>query len=285
MKTLGEVLLLSTDFLAQKGVDTPRLDCELLLAHALELTRVQVYLNHDRPLNDEELATLREAMRRRAEREPLAWILGHKEFYARDFQVLPGVLVPRPDTETLIEVCLQLLPEAEEPLTYVADIGCGTGCVGLTLAAERAALRLYSVDLSDAALACTKTNTDALGIGDRVAVLKGDLLDPIPTARTIDWVVSNPPYISSSTLKTLAPEVSRQEPSLALDGGVDGLDIYRRLLTQARERVTAGLVVEIGHDQGESVPDLFERAGFVEIEVHQDLGKRPRVVSGRQPTP
>jgi len=283
MKTLGEVLQLGTDFLAEKGVDTPRLDCELLLGNALDLTRVQVYLNHDRPLNEEELARLREGMRRRGEREPLAWILGHKEFYGRDFQVQPGVLVPRPDTETLINVCLQLLPEAAEPVTYVADIGSGTGCIGLTLAAEREGLRVYSVDVSDVALSCTKANTIALGLRDRVGVLKGDLLASIPVERPIDWVVSNPPYIPSSILKTLAPEVAYQEPSLALDGGVDGLDTYRRLLTQARERAKTGLVVEIGFDQGESVPDLFERAGFVDIEVHEDLGERPRVVSGRQP--
>ncbi len=283
MKTLGEVLQLGTDFLSEKGVESARLDCELLLGHTLGLTRVQVYLNHDRPLNSAELATLREGMRRRGEREPLAWILGKKEFYGRDFAVGPGVLVPRPDTETLIEVCLNLLPEAAEPVTYIADIGSGTGCIGLTLAAERPGLRVFSVDMSEEALRCTKANSTTLELNDRVAVLRGDLLAPIPAERAIDWVISNPPYIASAALQNLAPEVAQKEPRLALDGGTDGLDTYRRLLTQTRERARVGLVVEIGFDQGESVPELFERAGFVDVQVHQDLGKRPRVVSGRQP--
>ena len=249
----------------------------------LECTRVQVYLAHDRPLDGGELSQLRALVQRRGAREPLAWIVGNKEFYGRSFIVTPGVLVPRPDTETLIETMLALLPKQDEPV-FVADVGCGTGCIGLTLAAERENVRLFATDLADASLMCTKANATALNLAERVAVLKGDLLSPIPDDRPIDWVVSNPPYIASEVLAQLAPEVSRHEPKLALDGGGDGLATYRRLIDIAAGRTRSGLVVEIGFDQGPPVAQLFDAAGFGDVTVHTDLAERPRVVSGRAPT-
>ena len=275
MRPLGEVLALSIQYLQRLDIPSPRLDAEILVGHALGVPRLQVYLQFERPLLDEELERIRLLLRRRAAREPVAWITGVKEFYGRAFRVGPGLLVPRPDSETLIDVMLPLLPP-DEPL-FLADIGCGTGCLGLTLAMERPALRLFATDLSVKALEYTRDNAIALGIKDRVALLHGDLLTPIPPDRDIDWLVCNPPYVATDVLDGLQPEVARHEPRLALDGGPDGLAIIRRLLPSAAARVRKGLVVEIGHDQGQAVTDLALRSGFSRFEVHQDLAGNDRV--------
>lgn len=284
MKTLVSVLTATTDFFRSRGIASPRLDAELLIGHALGLDRVGVYLNFDRPVREEELEPIRAMVRRRGNREPVAWILGKKEFYGRGFVVGPGVLVPRPDTETLIEAMLPRLENAD-PI-YVADIGSGSGCIGLTLAAERPGVRLYAVDISDIALAATRQNVETLGLKDRVAVLRGSLLDPIPPGRPLDWVVSNPPYIQSAVLLELEPEVRDHEPRIALDGGGDGLDVYRRLLPEAAARVRIGVALEVGMGQAEAVAKLARAAGLTTIEVHRDLGGIERVVIAvRSPIP
>ncbi len=280
MKPLVEVLLSTTAYFKSRGIPSARLDAELLIGHALGLDRVQVYLAHDRPLLEAELEPIRVLVRRRGNREPLAWIVGKREFYGRDFRVGPGVLVPRPDTETLIEALLPLVP-AEGDL-YVADVGSGSGCIGLTLAAERPNLRLYAIDKAEAPLAFTRENVDALGLKERVAVLRGSLLAPVPAARPIDWVVSNPPYIPTADLAGLEPEVRDQEPRLALDGGADGLDVYRALLAEAGERARVGVALEVGAGQAGAVRAMVAAAGFLEVSVHADLGGIERVVMGRR---
>lgn len=276
MKSLVEVLTLTTAHFRERGVASPRLDAELLLGHVLGLDRVGVYLNFDRPLTEPELATIRGLVRRRAAREPLAWILGTKEFYGRDFLSPPRVLVPRPDTETLVEAALEWVGGG-----YVADLGCGTGCIGLTLALERPEIRVYAVDLSDDALAAARANVERHALKDRVAVLKGDLLAAIPAKRPIDWVISNPPYIPRADLEALEPEVRDHEPRLALDGGADGLEIYRRLVPAAAARARLGVLVEVGAGQSGAVAALMRAAGLVDVESRQDLGKVERVVRGR----
>jgi release factor glutamine methyltransferase len=235
MRPLVEVLTTTTEWFRERGIPSPRLDAELILAHVLQLERVKLYLQFDRPLTDAELDALRPLVKRRGAREPIAWVLGTKGFHAHDFEVRPGTLVPRPDTETLVEALLARIPAgtADAEPVYVADIGCGTGCIGLTIAAERPQVRLFAVDLSEPAIATTRANAERLGLKDRVAVLRGDLLAPVPANRPLDWIVSNPPYIPSGEIDDLAPEVSRHEPRLALDGGPDGLDVYRRLIPDA----------------------------------------------------
>jgi release factor glutamine methyltransferase len=278
MKPLVEVLLATAAYFRGRGIPSARLDAELLLGHALGLDRVQVYLAHDRPLVEAELTAIRALVRRRGNREPLAWVLGRKEFYGRDFRVGPGVLVPRPDTETLIEALLPLLP-TEAPC-FVADVGSGTGCIGLTLAAERPEVRVYAIDVAEAPLAFTRQNVDALGLKERVAVLRGSLLAPVPAARPIDWVVSNPPYIPTADIAALEPEVRDQEPRVALDGGADGLDVYRSLLAAAAGRARVGVALEVGFGQAEAVGALVAEAGFPDVRTHADLGGVQRVVIG-----
>lgn len=278
--TLSDILRRSATWLAGRGIDTARLDAELLAAHALGVERLQLFLEPGRPLNEEELQAIRALVRRRGEREPLAWITGSKGFHAIDLQVLPGVLVPRPDTETIVEALLARIPSDAQ--LFLADIGCGTGAIGLALAHARPGIKLYAVDRSDTAIDNTRKNVAALGLDGRVGVLQGDLLAPIPPHRPVDIVVSNPPYIPRQVLAGLAPEV-RREPALALDGGVDGLDVYRRLIPAAAARARIGVAVEIGHDQGRAVHDLFRQAGLQQVEVLQDLGRRDRVVLGLVP--
>jgi release factor glutamine methyltransferase len=276
VELLGGVLLKSADYLRERGVPSPRLDAELLLSHALGLARLQLYLQHDRPLEEPELAALRELMRRRGQREPLAYLVGHRGFWELDFRVAPGLLVPRPDSEILVEALLARIPaEREEPL-FVADVGCGTGCLGLSVAAARPCVRVYAVDLNRAALACTKENAEALGLKARVALLEGDLLGPIPPERPVDWVISNPPYIPRPQLAGLQPEVARWEDRRALDGGEDGLEVIRRLIPAAFARVRCGLVMEHAFDQGGATRGLALAAGFGQVQTLRDLAGNER---------
>ena len=280
MHTVQDLIFKSTEFLQRAGIPQPRKEVELLLGHALGLTRVQVYMEFERPMTDDELGAVRTLLRRRANREPLAWLVGDVGFHSLDeVRVRAGVLVPRPDTERLVDAALDWLPEGEE--RFVADIGTGSGAIALAVAAARPEVKLYAVDLSEEALACARDNVSAQGLERRIAVLKGSLLDPIPDARPIDLVVSNPPYIRTADIDDLEPEVADWEPRLALDGGPDGLDVYKQLVPLAAARARVGVLVEIGFDQGDLVRAIFEEAGLSEVEVLQDLGGRDRVVRGR----
>jgi len=276
---LVDILTRTETWLRKREIDSPRLEAELLLCKVLDMERLQLYLAHDRPMSNEELADLRPLVARRGEREPLAWILGNQPFHAIDLKVVPGVLVPRPDTETLVDAALEWM-NAEE-VTYVADVGCGPGTVGLAVAAARPNTRVYATDISDVAIETTRTNVAALGLSDRVAVLKGDLLKPIPNDRPIHWVLSNPPYIPTKDIAGLQPEVSEHEPRLALDGGRDGLDIYRRLIPEAASRARDGVIVEVGIHQAARVADLLRREGLADITTWDDLGGITRVVGAR----
>jgi release factor glutamine methyltransferase len=278
MITLVDVLKKTEAFFKSKGVGSPRLDAELILGHHLGLDRVQLYLQFDRPMTEDDLKPMREHVRRRGEREPMAWILGTKGFWTIDLATHKDVLVPRPDTETLVQAALERIPESGD--FYVADVGCGSGAVGLSLACERADIKLFATDISDAALRCTQANIKRLSLDGRVAVLKGSLLSPIPADRPIDIVVSNPPYIPSADIEPLEPEVSRHEPRTALDGGPDGLDIYRQLIPSAAARARVAVLVEVGAGQADAVSTLMHEAGLKDIKVHMDLAGHGRVVEG-----
>ncbi len=278
MRPLVEVLTSTTDYFRKAGIPSPRLDAELVLSHVLSLDRMRLYLQFDRPLTDPELDTLRGLVRRRAAREPLAWVLGEKGFHDHDFEVRPGTLVPRPDTEALVEAALAAIPLEDDPV-YVADVGCGTGCVGLSVAAARPGVRLYAVDVSEVALATTRANIERLDLSKRAAALRGDLLDGVPAARSIDWVLSNPPYVPSDEIGALAPEVAQWEPRLALDGGPDGLAVYRRLAPQAARRARRGVAFEVGKGQAPAVAALLAAEGL-DTSTRTDLGGVERVVVG-----
>ena len=280
MTTVLEALRKAEQWLRARGVPSPRTDAERILAHALSIERLDLYLQFARPLEPAELDVMREALRRRGQREPLAWVLGTVGFHTIDLAVSPGVLVPRPDTETLVDAALSWIAADEDPY-YVADPCTGSGAVGLAIAAVRPGARCYLTDQSDAALENARKNVVALDLAARVAVLRGDLLQPIPTSRPIDLVVCNPPYIPSSDISALEPEVSRWEPRLALDGGPDGLVLVRRLATTAAARARRGLLLEVGHDQADAVAAILDAAGFVGVTPWKDLGGHTRVVGGR----
>ena len=279
MTTLVDVLKKTEAYFRSKGIPSPRLDAELIVGHHLKMDRVTLYLQFDRPLNEHELTPMREDVKRRANREPVAWIIGTKGFWTLDLASHTDVLVPRPDSETLVTAALSIIPETGR--CFVADVGSGTGAIGLAIASERPDVRLFATDVSDAALRCTKENVASIGLEDRVAVLRGSLLDPIPEDRQIDVVVSNPPYIPSSEIDGLAPEIAQHEPRLALDGGTDGLDIYRALIPAAAARATTAVLMKHGDGQHTAVGAMMREAGLVDVCEHTDLTGTVRVMSGR----
>ncbi len=263
-------------YFARSGVDAPRLTAELLLAHALGCDRLRLYLDFDKPLAEPELARYRALLQRRATREPTAYLLGTKEFYGRGFRSDARALIPRPETEHVVEAALGCLPAGGGAL----DLCTGSGCVGITLALERPGARVLASDLSADALALARENAERLGAG--LELLQGDLFAPVPADLRFDVITANPPYVPTSELSGLAPELHR-EPVLALDGGVDGLSVTRRLVADAPARLRPGgvLVVEMHESHAETLPALCLEAGFAAAEARRDLAGLPRLVVAR----
>jgi release factor glutamine methyltransferase len=278
--TIEAVLRWATDDFRGRGIESPRLDAELLLGRALGLTRIQLIVDSKRPLAAEELARVRELVKRRRAREPIAYILGEREFYGRVFRVDRRVLVPRPDTEALVEVALERT-RAVSMAMRALDLCTGSGCVAITLARERPTSAVFASDVSADALAVARDNALRLGAYN-VAWRRSDLFDDIESSFPFDLVTANPPYIAASEIPTLAPDVRQFEPHLALAAGDDGLGVLRRLVSDAPAHLVAGgvLATEVGAGQAASVVALFERAGFADVEVRRDYGRIERVVSG-----
>ena len=261
-------------YFAQKGVDAPRLTAELLLAHALRCDRLRLYLEFDKPMSAVDLAAFRELVRRRVEREPTAYLIQRKEFFGRPFQVDPRVLVPRPETELVLEAALAALPPGGQAL----DLGTGSGALGISLALERPGAAVTATDVSPEALEVARSNGARLGAAG-VTFLQGDLYDPVPPDARFHVIVSNPPYLPRGELDTLPPEV-RREPRLALDGGDDGLAISRRIVAGAPGRLRSGgaLVLEMHESHRHALPSLCLESGFATAEARQDLAGHPRLV-------
>jgi release factor glutamine methyltransferase len=261
------------DFFAKKGIDAPRLTAEVLLAHALSCDRVRLYLDFDKPLGDPELARYRELVRRRAEGEPTAYLTGRREFYGRPFRVDPRVLVPRPETELLVEAALAALPEGGRAL----DLCTGSGCVAISLALAGKGARVFATDVSEDALALARENAAALGAV--VDLAAGDLWSAVADPEPFDVVVSNPPYVPGRELASLPREV-RREPTVALDGGEDGLAVLRRIVEGAPARLRPGgtLCLEMHESHLESLPALCRSAGFSSVVARPDLAGLPRLV-------
>lgn len=267
------LLAWTQEFFARKGIDAPRLTAELLLARALRCDRVRLYLDFDKPIAEPELAEYRALVRRRAEGEPTAYLLGAREFYGRRFAVDPRVLVPRPETELVLEAALAALPEGGAAL----DLCTGSGAIGLTLALERPGARVVATDLSADALAVAAENAAALGAP--VELRHGDLYGPVREDERFDVVVSNPPYVPTGELEGLAAEV-RREPRGALDGGPDGLSLLRPIVAGAPALLRPGgtLVLEMHETHLEALPRLCLEAGFARAEARRDLAGLPRLV-------
>ena len=281
--TITRILTWTRQYFAGKGIENPRLDAELLLCEVLHCERITLYVHFDQPLQESELARYRDFIIRRGKQEPLAYILGHKEFYKYDFKVTPAVLVPRPETELLVEKVAQA-PMPAEP--RILDVGTGSGAILISLLAELPQAAGVGVDKSAAALAVAKANAAYVATQVKDATLparftwtESDVLTALPATERFDVLVSNPPYIPSGVIPTLARDVQR-EPHLALDGGQDGLSIYRRLLTAAPAYLQPDSLValEIGEEQGRAVAALAAAAGFTVQVVLQDYANLDRMV-------
>ena len=277
MIALAEVLRRSTRYLEDRGSPTARLDAELLLAHGLGVSRIELYTGHDRPMTEAELDVCRELVRRRGDREPVAYIVGTRGFRHLDLKVDSCVLVPRPETELVVDRCLELLRDVAEPA--VLDVGTGSGAIALAIASELPAARVTATDVSPAALDVAWANAVALGLA--VEMRRGDLLDGLGDRR-FDLIASNPPYVSEQEIEGLEPEVAVHEPRLATVAG-DGLDAYRRLLPDAREHLVEGgwLVLECGAGQAGWLVSELGRLGYSAADVARDLAGIERVVSAR----
>lgn len=279
--TVRKVLGWTAQHFEKNAIDAPRLTAEILLAHTLKSSRVRLYTDLDRPLEKTELAGYRGLISKRLEGQPTAYLTGSREFYGRPFAVDARVLVPRPETEHLVEAALRWLPK--DAPSRVLDLCTGSGCVAVSIAMERPQASVWAVDLSPDAAQVARTNAETLGAGSRVTVLEGDLYAPVPAGVRFDVVTANPPYIARGELAGLQKEV-RQEPALALDGGPDGLDVVRRVIDGAGERLKPGgwLALEIGDDQGDAVMGLMARAGYLEVRLERDLARLDRLVCGRK---
>jgi release factor glutamine methyltransferase len=314
--TIGRLLETAAGYLRDKGSPSARLDAELLLADALHLERIDLFTQHERPLTAHEVASYRALVARRASREPVAYIRGRAYFRHLCLEVRPGVLIPRPETEELVDLALDVLrrrppwgdlpaapgsgrasgdpaasgseaasgspapggSQAHRGVPTIADVGTGSGAIALSLAQE-AGVRVLAIDDSAEALEVAGANARSLGLEESVVLRQGDLLTGIPDS-TLDMVVSNPPYVRSGDIPSLAPDVRLFEPAAALDGGPDGLDVYRRLVPAAARALRPGgtLLLEVGEDQASSVSDLAAAAGFVLVSVHKDLSRKDRMV-------
>lgn len=276
--TVLDVLRRTEGWLKGRGSATARLDAELLMGWTLGLDRVGVYLAHDRPLGEVEAERMRGLVRRRGAGTPVAYLLGSKEFHGLEFEVDARVLVPRPETEHLVDRALDALGPGPRS---VVDVGTGCGAVACALAARRPEARVVATDLSADAAAVAADNVRRLVLAERVTVVRADLLGPIAHG-AVDLVVSNPPYVAHGDPE-LHPHVAAHEPAVALYGGEDGLSVYRRLLPAAAKAIRGDgwLILEIGQGQAEAVAALVADAGLGVVDVTKDLAGIPRVLAAR----
>jgi release factor glutamine methyltransferase len=283
--TILELLRWTTQYFAERGIETPRLDAECLLASALGVDRMRLYLDFDKPASPDERDAFREWVRRRAdERVPVAQLVGGKEFWSLPLLVTADVLSPRPDTETLVAAALERLPERDTD-ARILEIGTGSGAVALALARERPRARITATDISPAALKVAERNARELGLEGRIEFAEGNLFGPV-VGRRFELVVSNPPYLAESERSQLAPELAH-EPDVALFAGPDGLAVLRELVAGATAFLApgGGFAVELAPDQAPTVAHWLREAGLGDVITHRDLAARPRVVSARGPRP
>ena len=276
--TAGEALRDAVTRLGQAGVDSPQADADWLMADLLSCSRSELPLFTDTALSADQQTRLATRVERRVRREPLHHILGTAHFFGYEFQVTDEVLIPRPETERLVELAVAFLKSLPHPSVH--DLGTGSGCVAISLAKRCPKANVIASDLSEAALGLAKRNADELGALGQVAFRQADGLDALAKGEQIDLILSNPPYIPSDEIETLQPEVRDHDPRLALDGGPDGLRFYRMLVEEGRSRLNRGgrLMAEFGDGQEQSVAKLFREANWLDVEIADDLSGRPRIV-------
>jgi release factor glutamine methyltransferase len=277
--TVGDVLKASTEYLARKGVPSPRVDAQHLVARALCLSRLDLYLQHDRPLTDAELSAARELVRRRGTREPLAYVLGDWDVRRLTLTTDRRALIPRTETEIVVDRCLALLDGAGSP--EVLDVGTGSGAIALAIASEHPGVHVVAIDASEDALALAAENAERTGLADRVTLGRHDLLIGLPGG-PYDLVVSNPPYVLPEEIETLEPEVRDWEPRLATVGAehTEAVALGARAVLEPGGHV----VLEVAAGRGEEIADLLRKVGYDNVRAGLDLAGRDRVVEGRWPT-
>jgi release factor glutamine methyltransferase len=276
--TVLEAIQKSTDFLAKRGVESPRLQTELLLAHLLKMPRMKLYLNFDRALSDAETDALRELVKRRGLREPLQHITGSVSFCGFEIAVNRNALVPRPETEILADLGWNYLTPINSPTAL--DLGTGTGCIAIALAAKSPNAKITAADISPDALALAKENATKNNVTERIIFFRGDGFAALPNDTQFDLIISNPPYIPTAEIETLQSEVRDFDPRGALDGGADGLDFYRMLASQAKSFLKPGgkIMLEFGDGQAPAIRKIFENEKWIVEAVKDDYSHRARIL-------
>lgn len=308
--TVGRILDWTTQHLKKHGSESPRLEAEILLAHTRKCPRIQLYVQYNELLSDGERGTMRELVKRRAAAEPVAYLVGHREFFGLDFRVSPAVLIPRPETETLVlelvtaakrrnsigaavgdddraESRAESLPPRRSPVD-ILDLCTGSGCIVVAAAVNLPDARLTAVDISPAALEVARENAARRGVSERIQFIEGDLLAPITTGARFDFIVSNPPYVADADMETLPADIRLHEPLLALQAGPEGLDVIARLVTDAPGSLRPGgrLLIEISPEQSARVSELLQNSGsFEPAGIIRDASGKPRVVTAQLKSP
>lgn len=282
--TVRRVLEWTIGHLKKHGSDSARLDAEVLLAHARGCSRIQLYTAYDDVLPDAVRQTMRDLVKRRANAEPVAYLVGMKEFYSLPFEVTRDVLIPRPDTELLVMEALQLIKEMPHP--KILELGVGSGCISTAIAVNHKSVHIVGVEISPPTLSVAQRNLERHKVADRVELRLGDLFAPLQKGELFDVLVSNPPYIPTAEIETLAPTVRLHEPHRALDGGGDGLDLIRQIARQAAVfvRPGGGVLIEFTPEQADAIRTLFSQSGsgFEDVAIVSDLGHQPRVLRARR---
>lgn len=282
--TIGRLLDWTRQHFKDRGIDDPRLCAELLLAKALGCQKILLYTRLDQAPTDEQRANFRAMVEGAAQHKPIAYLIGHKEFYSLDFAVTPDVLIPRPETELLVELALAWCASNPKGHYDLLDIGTGSGCIAVTITKRNPAVRAQATDISEAALEVARQNADRHQVADRVVFAHTDMLS-LPADATddgrFDLILSNPPYVPEQDQTTLPANVRDHEPAVALFGGDDGLHAYRKIASEVRSRLRPGgtLLLELGHDQADQVESLFVEAADLQVTGrHKDLAGIERVI-------
>jgi release factor glutamine methyltransferase len=278
--SIAEALLEASQILRKAGVPESRREAGSLLAHVIDRDRTFLIAHAEDTIDSHQFTSFRDIVERRAQGEPLQYITGHQDFYGRTFQVSPDVLIPRPETELMVESALRLM-DASTTRSFICDVGTGSGCIAVTLLCERLSARAIAVDVSRKALEVAKRNAIENGVASRVEFLTSDCFESLPKETALfDLIVSNPPYVAADVVSGLQREVKDYEPMVALTPGQDGLAIIRRLINEAPAflRKDGHLLLEIGFDQGEAVERMVESSNCQLIEIRPDLQGIPRIV-------
>ena len=283
--TIQKLLNWTTEYLTEKGIESPRLSAELLLSHTVGITRIELYTQFDRSVPPEQLDILRDIVKRAGQNEPIAYLVGRTEFYSLQIDVTPDCMVPRPETELLVERAIEFLRTRRTGTQYICDLCTGSGCIAVAIAENFSNARIIATDICDAALAVAAGNIKKHQLSDRITLLCGDLFDPVISGLDVnefDLILSNPPYVSTAEYENLDKNVKDYEPKKALFAGVDGLDVYSRIIEKAGQflKHDGALMMEIGYAQGPAVKELLEKTGeYAEIKIEKDFHNNDRIVT------